>query len=283
MNRYFTLETESKELFFKIPDVFTLEGSKYITLSPVAKLLYGVLWKRNSLSIMNKWIDEEGRVYFYFKQDEIGKALNVKDAKTIRKYLKELEQYGLLERVNQGLQLPDRLYLKHVEVTADEYFQLIGNYSPSRQGNIPYPDGENIPSNKIENNKINKKEKEEAEENNKKEEVGNKSEWSSTNKEGMKKTSQGTEFDIVINSYTNNEDLKETLYEFIKMRKTIKKPMTTRALKILLNKLDKMFSDEADKIESLNNSILNSWQGVFELKKVNNTNKNKKSFDEYID
>lgn len=278
MNRYFTLETESKELFFRIPDVFTLEGSKYITLSPVAKLLYGVLWKRNSLSILNQWIDEEGRVYFYFKQDEIGKALNVKDAKTIRKYLKELEQYGLLERVNQGLKLPDRLYLKHVEVTPDEYFQLIGKYSPSRQGNIPYQDGENIPSNKIENNKIYKKEKENAEDENSKEEVGNKS-------EGMKKTSQGTEFDITINSYTNNEDLKETLYEFIKMRKTIKKPLTTRALKLILTKLDKMFNDEAYKIESLNNSIINSWSSVYELKdkQVNKGNKNKKSFDEYID
>lgn len=105
-----------------------------------------------------------------------------------------------------------------------------------------------------------------------------------TTSEDNKKEKKESEFDIAINSYTNNQDLKETLYEFIKMRKAIKKPMTTKALKLLLNNLNKLFNNnDADKIESLNNSILNSWQGVFELKKANNVNKNKKSFDEYID
>lgn len=95
-----------------------------------------------------------------------------------------------------------------------------------------------------------------------------------------KKEKKLSEFDILINSHTSNEELKKTLYEFIKMRKTIKKPMTSNALKLLLNKLNEISSnDDSYKIESLNNSIFNSWAGIFELKDrpVNTTKSNKES------
>ena len=151
-NRYFTLQGEAKELYFKIPNVFLMEDSKYMKMSATSKLLYGILWQRTSLSILNGWVDDEKKVYFYFKQDEIGKLINVKDPKTVRKYLKELEKFDLLDRVNQGLNLPDRLYLKHAEVSEMQLYQLMGKYSLSGQGNIPYPEGEKFPTNKKENN-----------------------------------------------------------------------------------------------------------------------------------
>ena len=50
------------------------------------------------------------------------------------------------------------------------------------------------------------------------------------------------------------------------MRKTIKKHVTDRGLKGILNKLDKYGKDDLEKIEILENSIMNCWQGVFELK-----------------
>lgn len=84
------------------------------------------------------------------------------------------------------------------------------------------------------------------------------------NEKNIKKQQQG--FDSVINSYTNNPALKETIFEFIKMRKTIKKPMTDAALKLLLRNLDKLATNDEKKIAILNQSIVNSWQGVFELK-----------------
>ena len=42
--------------------------------------------------------------------------------------------------------------------------------------------------------------------------------------------------------------------------------MTSRALNLLLNKLDKLASDNNAAIEILNQSILNCWQSIFELK-----------------
>ena len=75
-----------------------------------------------------------------------------------------------------------------------------------------------------------------------------------------------TNLDEIIEAYTENDSLKETIKDFIKMRKTIKKPVTDRSLKLTLNKLDQYGRNDLEKIEILENSIMNCWQGVFELK-----------------
>lgn len=90
---------------------------------------------------------------------------------------------------------------------------------------------------------------------------------------GNKKEKESS-IDKIINSYTGNLELRNTLKEFLKMRKSIKKPMTDQAMKLLINKLDKLGSNDNEKIEILNQSIFNSWQGIFELKnKVIENNK----------
>ena len=78
-----------------------------------------------------------------------------------------------------------------------------------------------------------------------------------TKKENTKK--QKSEFDIA-------------LEEFEKMRRRIRKPLTDRAKELVLKKLDDLADTEEEKIEILNQSILNSWQGVFPL---NNDTKKK--------
>jgi len=81
------------------------------------------------------------------------------------------------------------------------------------------------------------------------------------------------DYETVINDYTDNEDLINAAYSFIEMRKKIKKPLTDYALKLIFNKLA---DNDADKINILNQSIIHSWQGVFELKnnkgEINNGN-----------
>lgn len=81
-----------------------------------------------------------------------------------------------------------------------------------------------------------------------------------------KKEKEKTNIDKIINAYTENNPLVEAIKDFIKMRKTIKKPITDRGLKMILNKLDQYGNDDLEKIEILENSIMNCWQGVFELK-----------------
>ena len=71
---------------------------------------------------------------------------------------------------------------------------------------------------------------------------------------------------ILIDSYTQNDDLKTTINDFIGMRNKIKKPVTQRALKGILNKLDSFTNNDFEKILILENSIENCWLSVYELK-----------------
>lgn len=96
-------------------------------------------------------------------------------------------------------------------------------------------------------------------------------------KDNKKESKKATSYDEQINSYTDNKQLKDTIYEFIKMRKLIKKPLTDKALQLLLTKLTKLSNDVNEvKITILNQSIENSWQSIYELKgesKNKNTSK----------
>ncbi|PJI09512.1 MULTISPECIES: helix-turn-helix domain-containing protein [Clostridium] len=73
--------------------------------------------------------------------------------------------------------------------------------------------------------------------------------------------------DDLINGYTDNKELIETLEDFLKMRKSIKKPLTNRGMELLLRKLDSLSENDNEKVEILNQSIFNSWQGIFPLKR----------------
>lgn len=66
--------------------------------------------------------------------------------------------------------------------------------------------------------------------------------------------------------YTQNAELLQRLKDFVEMRNALKKPMTDRAKRELLIKLDKLASNEEEKIDILVQSIFHSWQGVFPLK-----------------
>ena len=280
MKRYFTIYEEVKEQYYKIPKAFMLEESKYFEMSPMAKLIYSILSDRNSVSIKNKWVDEEKRVYFVYKQEELCKILVIKHTATARKYLKELETYELLERVRQGLNKPDRLYLLHPEVTEEEIYKILNNEETQEkeeensdetskingQIKIDYQENQNLSSSNINNNNTNdinniKKEKE---------------------KKKTKKEPTQTEIDEVVNAYTSNEELKTAIIEFVKFRKGMGKGkfMTTYAVKLLTKKLDRFANDDNTKIEILNESKMNGWNGVFPLKD-NSTpiNKNKGGFN----
>ena len=54
--------------------------------------------------------------------------------------------------------------------------------------------------------------------------------------------------------------------DYEEMRNKIKKPLTPRAKELVLKKLDKLADDEETKIKILEQSTMNSWQGIFALK-----------------
>ena len=69
-----------------------------------------------------------------------------------------------------------------------------------------------------------------------------------------------------IEEYTNNENLRNTLNEFVLMRKTMKPGLTDYALKLLFTKLDKLSNGLDDlKIKILEQSIMSSYKGIFPI------------------
>ena len=69
-----------------------------------------------------------------------------------------------------------------------------------------------------------------------------------------------------LDSYSKNEELISSLKDFIEMRKKIKAPMTERAVNLMLSKLSSIANDDTEKIKIINQSIMNSWKGIFPIK-----------------
>ena len=66
--------------------------------------------------------------------------------------------------------------------------------------------------------------------------------------------------------------------EYIRMRKSIKKPLTKFAEKIALDKLDRLHTQGQDPKAVLEQSIFLCWQGLFPVKDME-TNKQRTDWD----
>lgn len=85
--------------------------------------------------------------------------------------------------------------------------------------------------------------------------------------EGEKKAkSKGKTSVEIISDFSDDEDLKLAILAFVDMRKLIKKPMSERALTLMLHKLASLSGDAKTQVEILNQSVLHSWQDVYPLK-----------------
>lgn len=103
--------------FYRVPKIlFTAECFR--TLSCEAKVLYGLMLDRMSLSIKNRWLDKEDRVYIIFTVEEIAELLNCGTQKAV-KLIKELDGrqgIGLIEKKRLGLGKPNVIYVKNFMV-----------------------------------------------------------------------------------------------------------------------------------------------------------------------
>ena len=111
---YFTGMEAEQYSFYRVPKVlFTKPCFK--TLSCEAKVLYGLMLDRMSLSIKNRWLDSEDRVYIIFTVEEIAELMNCGTQKAV-KLVKELDSsngIGLIEKKRLGLGKPNVIYVKN--------------------------------------------------------------------------------------------------------------------------------------------------------------------------
>jgi hypothetical protein len=123
--------------FYRIPKVLFTE-ERFRSVSAEAKVLYGLLLDRMSLSCKNGWLDQAGRVYIIFTIDEVMTALGCADQKA-GKLLHELEsKCRLIERKRQGLGKPNLIYVKNfVDKDVDN---ASGSTAPSPESRGSYTD-----------------------------------------------------------------------------------------------------------------------------------------------
>ena len=116
--------------FYRIPKALFQE-QRFQTLSTDAKTLYGILLDRMSLSAKNGWLDEQGRVFIIFTIEDVKRALCCADNKAT-KMLRELEEFGLIERKRRGLGKPSLVYVKNFSAESlKSIFQLEEYFSQS--------------------------------------------------------------------------------------------------------------------------------------------------------
>ena len=111
MPNYFYGPQAEQFAFYRIPKALFADPA-YRGISTDAKVLYGLLLDRMSLSARNDWLDEQGRVYIIFTVEEVMDALCCADNKATR-LLRELEGVGLIERKRRGLGKPNLIYVKN--------------------------------------------------------------------------------------------------------------------------------------------------------------------------
>ena len=129
MANYFTGGQADLFSFYRLPKILFADP-RFRGISAEAKILYGLLLDRMSLSVKNGWLDSTGRVYIIFTVEEIMESLACGNKKAVG-LLRELEEKaGLIERRRQGLGRPNLIYVKNFAEVSDGNFQRCQNDTP---------------------------------------------------------------------------------------------------------------------------------------------------------
>ena len=96
-----------------------------------------------------------------------------------------------------------------------------------------------------------------------------------------KKEIKKKSFEDVFSEKNTTEELQKVLRDFIDMRKAIKKPMTSKALELLIDKVRKMATDVGTQIAIINQSIERGWQTVYPLNTKKETNYNQRQYSDF--
>ncbi len=135
--RFYQKEDTSTLRFFKSPKVLYY-SALYRNLSIPAKTLYSILLDRLELSLKNRWVDENGRIFVLFRckpaqndsrrtEDKPKEDLSLTelfsvDYRTLKKYKDDLIKHNLLVETRSGQGKTNRLYLlKPVADSKDFY------------------------------------------------------------------------------------------------------------------------------------------------------------------
>lgn len=205
-------------------------------LVPNAKLLYGEI---------TALCNEKG--YCWASNQYFAELYNVSD-RTIKNWISQLADKGYIQRSVKYREGTKEIEQRKLLIGRENNFTTPGNYVPDpRENNFTTPSEKNFLDNNTSINNTFNNTNIYKEKNNKKESVNS-----------------------VIAEYTENKDLQDALHGFVEMRNKARKPLTARAMKLSLNKLNELALDDVTKIAIVNQSIVHSWLTFYKLQNNNN-------------
>jgi hypothetical protein len=182
---------------------------------------------------------------------------------TVRLALQTFEQFGMIEVINNTITIPNWNKHQSLDRLAEirEYNRLAQQKSRAKRKELQAKT-ENVNDVSMTSQRCHDTDKEIEKEEEKKE---------------KKNTKTASPFDEIL-SEIESEELRQTYLDYIEMRKkTIKSPMTVRALRVLINKVNSLETSVDGKCALLETAILNNWKSVYAPKEAQggkNTPKN---------
>lgn len=173
--QYYKINEVLNHKYYQIPQELFVNENYKDKLNSDSKILYSFLLDRLTLSQVNNWVDELGRIYLIFTRQEVQEKLNLSE-KTASKAFKQLIDVKLIDEKRQGLGKPNLIYvgkIRHEEIKViqeQENLQLLTrkNYGSGTVKNtiqeqeiLPTINTNNINTNIIKTKSINLESKEE--------------------------------------------------------------------------------------------------------------------------
>ena len=143
---YYGIEAEQFS-FYRVPRLL-IKDERFKGLSSDAKLLYGLMLDRMSLSMKNGWLDDENRAYIIYTVDAIMEDLGCSKP-TCTKIMRELDSdngIGLIEKKRRGLGKPDIIYVKNFASVPDEKEPSNPDAYPQKSKDLNFKKQKNLTS-----------------------------------------------------------------------------------------------------------------------------------------
>ena len=156
-----------------------------------------------SLSARNGWLDKAGRVFIIYTVQEVQDSLGCADKKST-KLLRELEEYGLIERKRRGQGKPSLVYVKNF--SAESSKESVKNRNNDDSGTVQntLQDPAKLRSNKTERNNTEVSDTDPI--------YSDGNDWMSKREQLEEYFSQSLEVDLLLRLCTDDED---TIYQIM--------------------------------------------------------------------
>lgn len=235
-----------------------------LDLSDTAMILYSILIDRWEISVINRWEDENGEIYFYFRNADILAKRKSWNIHKLNNAKKELVEAGLLKIKYSKTGKDNKYYFARVD---DEF---LAEYDPLKKSATPLEENDNpiIITKQISKKNEQKDtstifsardEKNETCENENQATINQKAEITATT--SRKKIDEATK-----DSLPDFMD-RELWEEYLAYKSERREKLSSIGIKMKFAQWRKWHDEGIDVNECIRTAIANDWQGVFKPKR----------------